>query len=615
MDDREKFEKKIRSYVDQVRLYEDPKSQESARKTVPVDELQEKAIVSLAKEGKYEPSKQEQDHAFLLQLLFWFKQSFRWVNAPSCEHCGDTTTFQDMGDPLPSELQFGGYRVELYGCNSCQKVTRFPRFNNPVKLTETRRGRCGEWANCFTFYCRVFGYESQLILDLTDHVWTECFSHLLGRFMHLDPCEAVYDQPLLYEKGWNKKLNYVIAISIDGVRDVTKHYTRQWNEVLSRRNIITEEILSNMLAEITRQCRSTFTSQLLSELEDRDEKENQARERNSHSVDDSSVSLPGRQSGDKEWRKSRLEIGSDEEGSLSSSACSVRKCVDEHVTRIYSAFGSILSQLPDEEFSKSATIEVLSFIQGIVTDLKKSAFRTRTALVDSDSDETKAFLHRLFPSLKHFLGALSLDSNLDNDGRVEIWLAKEPVYTSLALPVVLDALEEVIQDINKCDNFGRAFLCLPRLKLNRIHSGSVLASGEELPFGIATSAFDGIRSSKWEEPNGAKGCWIMYKVFDNKMEELVAYELISANDAPERDPMDWIVEGSEDGGNSWHLIDEQTNQIFDNRFQRRSFFVTKTGLLSNTFRFRFLAVRDGESTSRLQIGSIDLYAPSFNSIS
>lgn len=242
-----------------------------------------------------------------------------------------------------------------------------------------------------------------------------------------------------------------------------------------------------MLAEITRQCRSTFTSQLLSELEDRDEKENQARERNSHSVDDSSVSLPGRQSGDKEWRKSRLEIGSDEEGSLSSSACSVRKCVDEHVTRIYSAFGSILSQLPDEEFSKSATIEVLSFIQGIVTDLKKSAFRTRTALVDSDSDETKAFLHRLFPSLKHFLGALSLDSNLDNDGRVEIWLAKEPVYTSLALPVVLDALEEVIQDINKCDNFGRAFLCLPRLKLNRIHSGSVLASGEELPFGIVSS--------------------------------------------------------------------------------------------------------------------------------
>jgi peptide-N4-(N-acetyl-beta-glucosaminyl)asparagine amidase len=33
----------------------------------------------------------------------------------------------------------------------------------------------------------------------------------------------------------------------------------------------------------------------------------------------------------------------------------------------------------------------------------------------------------------------------------------------------------------------------------------------------------------------------MYKVEGNKMHELVAYELMSANDAPERDPMDWYV--------------------------------------------------------------------------
>ncbi|KAI7991138.1 Peptide-N(4)-(N-acetyl-beta-glucosaminyl)asparagine amidase [Camellia lanceoleosa] len=46
---------------------------------------------------------------------------------------------------------------------------------------------------------------------------------------------------------------------------------------------------------------------------------------------------------------------------------------------------------------------------------------------------------------------------------------------------------------------------LPLLqKLNRIYSGLVLASGEELPFGIVTSAFDGTRMSKWEQPNGAR---------------------------------------------------------------------------------------------------------------
>lgn len=35
------------------------------------------------------------------------------------------------------------------------------------------------------------------------------------------------------------------------------------------------------------------------------------------------------------------------------------------------------------------------------------------------------------------------------------------------------------------------------------------------------------------------GCWIIYQVAGNQMVELVAYELMSANDAPERDPKDW----------------------------------------------------------------------------
>lgn len=35
------------------------------------------------------------------------------------------------------------------------------------------------------------------------------------------------------------------------------------------------------------------------------------------------------------------------------------------------------------------------------------------------------------------------------------------------------------------------------------------------------------------------GCWIIYKTMDSQMHDLEAYELMSANDAPERDPMDW----------------------------------------------------------------------------
>nr|GMC80477.1 Peptide-N(4)-(N-acetyl-beta-glucosaminyl) asparagine amidase [Ipomoea batatas] len=65
-------------------------------------------------EGNFEPTKNEQDHAFLLQLLFWFKQSFRWVNAPPCDSCGNETRNEGMGTANPSELQYGASRVELY---------------------------------------------------------------------------------------------------------------------------------------------------------------------------------------------------------------------------------------------------------------------------------------------------------------------------------------------------------------------------------------------------------------------------------------------------------------------------------------------------------------------
>ncbi|KAL3381686.1 hypothetical protein AABB24_001681 [Solanum stoloniferum] len=230
---KEQVEQRIQQYVNQVQMYEDPHRQEMARKTVPVDKLEEKALISLGREGNYKPTKVEQDNAFLLQLLFWFKQSFRWVNSPPCDSCGNDTRSQGMGVANSSETLYGASRVELFRCNSCSNITRFPRYDDPLKLLETRKGRCGEWANCFTLYCRAFGYDSRLILDFTDHVWTECFSPSLGRWMHLDPCEGIYDNPLLYEKGWKKSLNYVFAIAKDGVHDVTKRYTRKWPELFS----------------------------------------------------------------------------------------------------------------------------------------------------------------------------------------------------------------------------------------------------------------------------------------------------------------------------------------------------------------------------------------------
>ncbi|KAJ1413898.1 Rad4/PNGase transglutaminase-like fold [Sesbania bispinosa] len=527
-DNTQEFERRVRPYLTQVLMYEDARRQEAARKTVPVEELEEKALVSLAK------------------LLFWFKKSFRWVNSPSCHNCGNETVDQGMTAALPSETLYGASRVELY---RLWKQERAAVGNGPIALPST------------------------VELLAISHVW------------------------------WDKKLNYVIAIAKDGAYDVTKRYTKKWHEVLSRRTMLTESSLSSVLINIRKESRRDFTSQQLSIIEARDMEENQQLERSLHSEDDESLSLPGRKSGNEEWRKSRSEIGSD---NLSSSACPVRLCVDEHVTRIYNAFRPVLYQFIQEELTKSEAVEVLGITKGILLDLCNSPFKTRRTSIDSVLNNPK--FQKLLPSFNDLLDALSLEKKVNTNGRVEICLAGNPVLTSLALPVVLDALDDMIYNLNKCENYGKDMFKLPLLKLNRLHSGSVIASAEELPFGIATSAFDGIQISKWEEPNGARGCWIVYKTSDNKMFELVAYELMSANDAPERDPMDWILEGSNDEGISWQVLDKQTSQFFEDRFQRRTYTINSGSFPSKVFRFRFLAVRDIQSTSRLQIGSIDLYA-------
>ncbi|KAL7126332.1 hypothetical protein ABFS83_14G179100 [Erythranthe nasuta] len=279
-EDRRKAEGRIRPSANNVLMYEDSHRQEAARNSVPVGELEEKAKAALAQEGNLNPAKDEIDHAFLVQLLSWFKHSFRWVDAPPCDSCKYSTSFHGVAFPNRSESLYKASQVELYRCNECSKVTRFPRYNDPVKLVETRKGRCGEWANCFTLYCRSFGFETRMILDFTDHLWTECYSPYLKRWVHLDPCEGVFDNPLLYENGWGKKLTYVIALARDGVYDVTKRYTRKWNEVLTRRVITTEPALASVIADITSERRKNFDSEMLLKLDERDKSEAQEFERN-----------------------------------------------------------------------------------------------------------------------------------------------------------------------------------------------------------------------------------------------------------------------------------------------------------------------------------------------
>lgn len=66
----------------------------------------------------------------------------------------------------------------FHNVHTCSFLIVNTRYNNPEKLLESRRGRCGEWANCFTLCCRAVGLEARYIWDSTGISTTETVAPL-----------------------------------------------------------------------------------------------------------------------------------------------------------------------------------------------------------------------------------------------------------------------------------------------------------------------------------------------------------------------------------------------------------------------------------------------------
>ena len=201
--------------------------------------------------------------AFLRELLSWFKHDFMtFITQPPCPTCNSGRTrsstgraADDLRTPTPEERQNWAQRVEIYHCESCgAEGIRFPRYNRARRLLTFRKGRCGEFANCFALLCVALGYETRYVYDFTDHVWVETYSRRLGRWVHCDPCEAAFDTPLMYEAGWGKALNYVFAIRREELVNVIGRYSRHPHTLqrLKLRESIMSQLEWGLNAELNR---------------------------------------------------------------------------------------------------------------------------------------------------------------------------------------------------------------------------------------------------------------------------------------------------------------------------------------------------------------------------
>ncbi|KAK7898380.1 hypothetical protein WMY93_019233 [Mugilogobius chulae] len=261
----------LQSNFQHVMVYENPELQHKARSCIPHQQMSSTAQKKMEETKEADPDcKLAQEDFVVLELLRWFKQDFfSWVDCLPCSRCGGKTHNSGSLSPSTEDLRWGAQRVENHFCQTCQLSNRFPRYNNPEKLLETRRGRCGEWANCFTLCCRAMGLEARYIWDSTDHVWTEVYSPSQRRWLHCDSCENVCDKPLLYEMGWGKKLSYILAFSKDQVVDVTWRYSCKHPEVLSRRTRVQEAWLLHTINSLNTTRQQSLSPQRKKELTER----------------------------------------------------------------------------------------------------------------------------------------------------------------------------------------------------------------------------------------------------------------------------------------------------------------------------------------------------------
>lgn len=135
---------------------------------------------------------------------------------------------------------------------------------------------------------------------------------------------------------------------------------------------------------------------------------------------------------------------------------------------------------------------------------------------------------------------------------------------------------------------------------DRCNGGTITASAENGPGEGKEKAFDNDTGSKWLA--FASSGWIQYQFPSGNKYCITKYTITSGNDAPERDPKDWTLKGSNDGTN-WTTLDTRTNDAnWTARNQTRSFYFSN----NQHYEYYRLDISAVNGASILQLSEIEM---------
>ena len=141
---------------------------------------------------------------------------------------------------------------------------------------------------------------------------------------------------------------------------------------------------------------------------------------------------------------------------------------------------------------------------------------------------------------------------------------------------------------------------------NTARNGSAIASSSKTP---PASAFDGKEDTQWGTATAAPG-WLGYAFAGKAGKTVCRYDLTSAVDLPQCDPMNWEFQASADG-EKWITLDVRENQLFVRRNQTRSYLVNNLTDYPH-YRLNVLATREGAANgiqlAELKLLSVDTSA-------